>query len=236
MKSFLNSKKANWLQIEKRLLKFSPLWVVIFWLAFFGLITHYFSNITLESQRRDNLFRQQPKLSFLRTIDDAGHVSSVSQLAINTHKVLITEFIYTQCKTLCLSLGNTFQQTQAQIIEKNLATQLGLVSISFDLAHESSYTLQAYRQRMHADPQVWTLVKMQDDHVLAAVKSMLGLMVIADKQQDFVHNSAFIVVSQTGHVIGIFEPTDMSDAIALALKQIALKPLVTVTQQAAFSS
>ncbi len=224
MKSFLNSKKANWLQFEKILLKFSPLWAVIFWLVFFGLMTHHFSNITLESQRRDDLFTQQPKLSFLRTIDDAGQVSNVSQLAINMHKVLITEFIYTQCKTLCQSLGNNFQQMQAQIIEKNLVTQLGLVSISFDLAHENSSTLQVYRQRMHADPKVWTLVKMQDDHVLAIVKRNLGLMIIEDKQKDFVHNSAFIVVSQTGHVIGIFDPTQMSDAIELALKQIALYP------------
>ncbi len=197
-------------------------------------MTHSFSNITLESQRRDDLFKQQPSLSFLRTIDDTGKISSVSQLAIETNKVLITEFIYTQCRALCISLGNTFQQTQAQIIEKNLATQLGLVSISFDLAHENSHTLQVYRQRMHAEPKVWSLLKMQDEHVLAAAKSKLGLMVIDDKQKDFVHNSAFIVVSQTGHVIGIFEPTEMSDAIELALKHIALKP--TTTHHAALKS
>jgi protein SCO1/2 len=186
-------------------------------------MTHHFSNFTLESQRRDDLFTQQPDLSFLRTIDDAGEISSIAQLAIKTNKVLITQFIYTQCRTICLSLGNTFQQTQTQIVEKNLSKQLGLVSISFDVSHENSETLKTYRQRMRADAQVWSLVKMQDTSVLEAAKNQLGLMVIEDKQKDFVHNSAFIVVSPTGHVLGIFEPDEISDAITLALRYIASK-------------
>jgi protein SCO1/2 len=186
-------------------------------------MTHHFSNFTLESQRRDDLFTQQPDLSFLRTIDDAGEISSIAQLAIKTNKVLITQFIYTQCRTICLSLGNTFQQTQTQIVEKNLSKQLGLVSISFDVSHENSETLKTYRQRMRADAQVWSLVKMQDTSVLEAAKNQLGLMVIEGKQKDFVHNSAFIVVSPTGHVLGIFEPDEISDAITLALRYIASK-------------
>ena len=197
--------------------------VIAFWLVIFGLMTHRYSNITLESQRRIDLFKQQPDLSFLRTIDDKGEVSNIAQLAIKTNKILITEFIYTQCKTICLSLGNTFQQAQTQIIEKNLSKKLGLVSISFDVSHESIDTLKFFRQRMHADSQVWSLVKMQDAKVLEVAKKQLGLMVIKDFQKDFVHNSAFIVVSPTGHVLGIFDPEEISDAIAIALKYIALE-------------
>ena len=197
--------------------------VIAFWLVIFGLMTHRYSNITLESQRRIDLFKQQPDLSFLRTIDDKGEVSNIAQLAIKTNKILITEFIYTQCKTICLSLGNTFQQAQTQIIEKNLSKKLGLVSISFDVSHESIDTLKFFRQRMHADSQVWSLVKMQDAKVLEVAKKQLGLMVIKDFQKDFVHNSAFIVVSPTGHVLGIFDPVEISDAIAIALKYIALE-------------
>lgn len=210
-------------KVKNSLLTLLPVMVIAFWLLFFAIVTHGYSNITLESERRDTLFAKQPDLSFLRIIEDTGQVSNLSQLAIDTHKVLITEFIYTQCKALCLSLGSTFQQAQAQIIEKNLSNQLGLVSISFDLAHENMRTLQTYRHNMHANSQVWSLVKMQDERVLTAAKSELGLIVIKDKQKDFVHNSAFIVVSQTGHLIGIFEPTEMSGAIALALRQITFK-------------
>jgi len=197
--------------------------VIAFWLVIFGLMTHRYSNVTLESQRRIDLFKQQPDLSFLRTIDDKGEVSNIAQLATKTNKILITEFIYTQCKTICLSLGNTFQQAQTQIIEKNLSKKLGLVSISFDVSHESIDTLKFFRQRMHADSQVWFLVKMQDAKVLEIAKKQLGLMVIKDFQKDFVHNSAFIVVSPTGHVLGIFDPEEISDAIAIALKYIALE-------------
>ena len=221
------------LKVAAGLIKLSPVLVIAFWLVFFGLVTHHFSSVTLESERRDMLFTQQPNLSFLRIIDDTGNLSSVAQLAIKTNKVLITEFIYTQCRAICLSLGNTFQQTQAQIVEKNLSQQLGLVSISFDVSHENSQTLQAYRQRMHADPNVWSIVKMQDADVLDAVKSRLGLVVIADKQKDFVHNSAFIMVSNKGHIIGIFDTDGISDAIELALKQLASQPATLILNQKA---
>ena len=56
-------------------------------------MTHHFSNFTLESQRRDDLFTPQPDLSFLRTIADAGEISSIAQLEIKPNKVLITQFI-----------------------------------------------------------------------------------------------------------------------------------------------
>jgi len=52
--------------------------VIAFWLVIFVIMTHRFSNITLESQRRDDLFTQQPDLSFLRTIDDKGEVSNIA--------------------------------------------------------------------------------------------------------------------------------------------------------------
>ena len=195
-----------------------PILVIAFWLAFFNLITHQFSNITLESERRDALFSQQPELSFLQTVDDNGHISNLAQLAKNQQKTLIAEFIYTQCRAICLSLGDVFQQTQAEIIEKSLDKKLGLVSISFDVDHETPNTLEVYRKRMHADPNVWALLAMKDASVLEAARSKMGLIVVPDVKQGFVHNSAFLVIAKTGHLIGIFDTDEMSEAIALALK------------------
>ena len=195
-----------------------PILVIAFWLAFFNLITHQFSNITLESERRDVLFSQQPELSFLRTVSDNGQISNLAQLAKNQQKTLIVEFIYTQCKSICLSLGDIFQQAQAEIVEKNLDKKLGLVSISFDVEHERTSTLEAYRKRMHADPKIWSLLTMQDKSVLEVASNKIGLIVVPDPQQGFVHNSAFLVIAKTGHLIGIFDIDEMSEAISLALK------------------
>ncbi|MGB4812407.1 MAG: SCO family protein [Methylophilaceae bacterium] len=168
-------------------------------------------------------------MSFLTTVDDQGHASNLSQLAKDQHKVLITQFIYTRCRTLCLSLGDTFQQAQTQITNRKLTQQLGLASISFDVDNENTKSLQAYRQRMHADPQVWSLLKIQNAQVLDTVKRKLGLMVIEDQQKDFVHNSAFLVISPQGHLVGIFDPADIDNAIELALKKWQVKPSNTVS-------
>jgi protein SCO1/2 len=186
---------------------------MFFWVLIGGVATNGYANFVLESERRDMLFSEQPNLTFMRMIDDDGQLINLSQYAIQQNKVLIAEFIYTKCKTLCITLGNLFQQTQFQIIENNLQSQLGLVSISFDVANENQASLQSYRKRMRAKSDVWTIFKMSDQTVLESAKRKLGLMVIENDQKDFVHNSAFIVISRTGDLIGIYAIDDISSAI-----------------------
>lgn len=222
-KLFLNFNNLFWNRIQKITASLLPVLVLFFWILVGTASTNNFSNLTQESQRRDLLFDQQPSLSFIKVIDDNGRVVDVSQLATLENKVLIAEFIYTKCKTLCLSLGSMFQQAQSEIIKHSLGKQLGLVSISFDVANEDVSSLQSYRKRMRADSGVWDLVKLQDLKVLETVKSKLGLMVIESNQKDYVHNSAFIVISQQGNLIGIYDITEISGAIELALQQLPVK-------------
>lgn len=212
----------HWLSLQVKVINFLPVLVLAFWILIGAVATNNFSNLTQESQRRDLLFTQQPSMLFVNVVDDNGKIFNISQLVVKKNKIFIAEFIYTQCKTLCLSLGNMFQQAQAEIIKNNLSEELGLISISFDVANESVSSLQSYRKRMQANSEVWELVKLHDLKVLEAVKSQLGLMVIENDQKDYIHNSAFIVISQQGHLIGIYDPTELSTAIDFALGQLTL--------------
>lgn len=222
-KLFLNLNNQLWHWVQELAVSLLPVLVFIFWVLAGAISTNNFENLTQESQRRDLLFDQKPSLSFIKVIDDNGRVVNISQLATLKNKVLIAEFIYTKCKTLCVSLGNMFQQAQSEIIKNSLDKQLGLVSISFDIANEDVHSLQSYRERMRADSGVWDLVKIHDLNVLEDVKSKLGLMVIENSQKDYVHNSAFIVISQQGDLIGIYDIAEISGAIELAIQQLPVK-------------
>jgi protein SCO1 len=190
--------------------------VLLFWFSGFFYITNGFSNLTLESERKAMLFATQPQLS-MGLVDETGHITNLAEITKQHNKILITQFIYTQCKTLCLTLGDYFQQAQAQIKVQNLNQKLHLLSISFDVANDSPGRLTNYRNRMRADANTWSLATMQTANDVMRAKAQLGLIVLPTKDKEFVHNSAFLVISRTGKLLGIYNEDDLQGALMLAV-------------------
>ncbi len=203
---------------RKNLLAMLPILVALFWALGFFYMTSGFSNLTLESERKANLFATQPELS-MRLIDENGQISTLAALAKQQNKTLVTQFIYTQCRTLCLTLGDYFQQAQAAIETQGLAQKIHLVSISFDVGDDDPARLKNYRQRMRADESIWSLATMQSMNDLITAKQNLGLIVLKTQLKDFVHNSAFLVISHQGKLLGIYDDDDIQGALILAAKQ-----------------
>ena len=191
--------------------------MTLFWGFFFLYITNGFSSLTLESDRKGSLLATHPELS-MRLVDESGRVSTLAVLAKEQNKVLVTEFIYTKCRTLCLVLGDYFQQAQTQIKLHDLVQKIHLLSISFDVNQDTPAQLKIYRQRMHADENIWSLATMQGAGDLITAKEKLGLIVLDAPFKEFVHNSAFLVISNQGKLLGIYDDDDIQGALALAAK------------------
>lgn len=203
---------------KKNLMTLLPLLVALFWgLCFFNMTTG-FANLTLESERKANLFATKPEFSLYLT-DENGQIFTLSHLAKQQKKTLVTQFIYTQCKTLCLTLGDYFQQAQSAIKTQNLAEKIHLVSISFDVNEDNPERLKNYRQRMRADENIWSLATMRSMQDLATAKKELGLIVLKTPLKEYVHNSAFLVISKQGKLLGIYDDDDIQGALTLAAKQ-----------------
>ena len=175
-------------------------------------------HITLESERKALLFSTQPKLT-LQLMTENGQLLTLAALAKQQNKTLVTQFIYTQCKTLCLTLGDYFQQAQSAITAQGLQQKIHLVSISFDVSSDDPERLKNYRQRMRADANIWSLATMQSEADLASAKQTLGLIVLKAPAKEFVHNSAFLVISNQGKLLGIYNDDDIQGALMLAAKQ-----------------
>ncbi len=192
--------------------------MLLFWGFFLSLITSGLSNITLESERKSQLFLNKPIIT-LQLIDADGQRISLADFAKQQNKILVTEFIYTGCKTLCLTLGDYFQQAQRHIKAQSLKDKIHLLSISFDVAADNPQRLNRYQSRMKMDKQTWSIATMASDHDLAMAKRQLGLVVLADKSKEFVHNSAFLVLSNQGKLLGIYDDDDIQGALTLAAQQ-----------------
>ena len=194
---------------------------MLFWGFFFILITSSFSNFTLESERKANLFLSKPIVS-LQLIDASGQHTSLVNIAKQQNKTLVTQFIYTRCKTLCLTLGDYFQQAQTQIKAQALQQKIHLLSMSFDVAADKPERLNHYKTRMKIDDNVWSLATLASDSDLITARDQLGLVVVADTLNEFVHNSAFLVISAQGKLLGIYDDDDVQGALMLAAQQASI--------------
>ena len=191
---------------------------MLFWGFFFSLITSGLSNFTLESERKSKLFLSQPSIA-LQLINADGQRLSLANFAKMQNKMLVTEFIYTSCKTLCLTLGDYFQQAQTHIKAQSLQNKIHLLSISFDIAEDNPERLNRYQHRMKMDKQIWSIATMASDTNLTMAKRQLGLVVLKDGSNEFVHNSAFLVLSPQGKLLGIYDDDDIQGALSLAASE-----------------
>ncbi|HEY9381760.1 MAG TPA: SCO family protein [Burkholderiales bacterium] len=144
---------------------------------------------------------------------------SLNRVLADGHAATIVDFVYTRCTTVCLSLGNTFQQLQTAIVSADPATvtpPVRLLSISFDPAHDDTRTLQQYAARLHADPRVWRFAGPRNAHDLAQLLKSYEVVVIPDGLGGFEHNAALLVVDPMGRLVRIFDYAEADLALAYA--------------------
>lgn len=175
-------------------------------------ITGGFELLTTEQARRLDISRKQPTVPEIRLIDQSGQAFQFGAWVREENKLLIVDFIYTNCQTLCRSLGSEFQQLQRRIIERDLHSSVHLLSVSFDPAHDSPEVLKQYAGRMQAMPDVWTFATVGDGRELDVLLRTFGVTVIPDRMGGFQHNAALVWVAPSGKLLRVTD-FDSSDSL-----------------------
>lgn len=166
-------------------------------------ITGGFELLTTEQARRLDISRKQPAVPEIRLIDQSGQAFHFGAWVREENKLLIVDFIYTNCQTLCRALGSEFQQLQQRIVERGLQSRAHLLSVSFDPAHDSPAVLQQYAGHMQAMPDVWTFATVGDARELDALLRTFGVTVIPDRMGGFQHNAALVWVAPSGKLVRV---------------------------------
>lgn len=188
--------------------------VLVVWLgvSILSWATSFFSIWTAEDARRVKVLSDRSELPKSTLV---SHRQEVRTILDQNKPFVVLDFIYTRCPTVCNSLGFKFKQLQKQIIERNLASQVEVLSISFDLAHDSPKALKRYLSLHRADDAIWSALVPRSNTVLEALKQRFGVVVIDDEFGGFTHNAAIYVI-ENGQLKKIFN----DDAIDLALAYI----------------
>ena len=178
---------------------------------------------TTETLRRAAVLQAPMAVPDFVVVDAQGQVQGLRNLLGQGGRVVIVDFVYTRCTTLCLALGTVFQQLQAQIVRQGLQDRVGLLSISFDPLQDRPPELAAYAQRMQMQPAVWELVSLRSEADRRRLLDSFGIMVVPAPLGEFEHNAALHVVSPEGRLVRILGLDESSAALAVA-QSLARRP------------
>lgn len=173
-----------------------------------------FRVLTSEAARRLDVARQPLTLPSARLADGRELAAAIR----DDGRVVLVDFIYTQCESLCTALGTDYQQLQREIQRRGLGDRVRLLSLSFDPDRDDAATLARHQARLRADPALWQASTIPDPAQRARLLAAFGIVVVPDGRGDFVHNAAIHVVDSQGRLRGIHDLGRWRSALADALE------------------
>lgn len=186
--------------------------------ALCGLMTLWWGTdgltaITAESARRLDIQRHPRPLPAVALEDHNGAIASFADFH---NKVVLLDFVYTRCPTLCVALGSAFEQARERIAGSPLEGRIVLLTISFDPEHDGPSELADYADRYGGADAIWRVLRapsLQDTRNLLRVAKVI---VVPDEFGGFVHNAAILVVDADGRLVRILDSDAIDDALATA--------------------
>jgi protein SCO1 len=180
---------------------------------------------TFEGRRQVLLQAGALQASAVTLRDARNKVPTLWQDADKRPAAYLVDFIYTRCPSVCRSLGSEYQQMQSELSElppdtKGLG-QVHLVSISFDVEHDTPARLAQFSAALRADPTRWTVAVPVNAYEAKLLLKSLGVVVIPDGQGGFVHNGSIHLLDQRGRLRGLYEFDQWQQALAAAQRFVS---------------
>jgi len=173
-------------------------------LAAFTWATDGFRVATAEGARRFAVAEHPVTVPDVKLEDMSGHALQLSQYQ---GRLLLVDFIYTTCPTVCQDLGQSFSEILEAQREQGSGQKVALLSISFDLENDTPELMQHFAEHHGADGKVWTIAKPTNAADLQALLATFGVKVIPDPLVGFQHNAAIHLVDRQGKLAKIVDPT-----------------------------
>jgi protein SCO1 len=175
---------------------FDALLTVVVAVVIGALIWHLTAGLTLftsESWRRESVTLKPKVVPDVQLEDERGQIVTLRELC---GSVLVINFIFTECPTVCSALGASSSQLARRLQPAVDNSKITVLSISFDPVRDTPKRLEAFKLAMEPNPSKWRVARPTSDEALSALKATFGLVVIPDEFGGYVHNAAFLIVDQ----------------------------------------
>jgi protein SCO1/2 len=133
-------------------------------------------------------------------------------------KARVVVMHYTSCEYACPILISVVQNIE-KALAPDVLDKVGFVSVTFDPERDTPPVLKAYSNKMHLDPQRWTLLHGQPDDILE-LAVLLGVKYKKDQQGGFAHSNVITVLNAEGEIVyrhtGLYHP--IADTLAAIIR------------------
>jgi protein SCO1/2 len=185
--------------------------VAVMGLSIWWQSTQGFRAFSWETYRRLQVAEQPIVVPNIRLEDQR---STVFDLASLRGKVLVMNFIYTRCPTICGYTGMSFAKLQTDIVQNGYQDSVRLLSISLDPQYDTPQFLKHYVKRFTKQTDNgWLAARPTDLQQSQYLMQQLGVVSIPDGMGGISHNAATHIVDQQGRLVEIID----EDKIGLAL-------------------
>ncbi|MCA0150490.1 SCO family protein [Rossellomorea vietnamensis] len=158
-----------------------------------------------QGQDVEESFPMKVEVGDLTAVDQDGEKTSLA--ALNKEKILVADFIFTNCDTVCLPMTANMAKLQKKIAEEGLENEVQLVSISVDPEHDTPDVLKEYSSRYEFDDGNWSFLTgySRDEIEHFANVSFKTPAAKVEGSNQFVHGTSFYLVSENGVMLKQYE-------------------------------
>jgi len=168
---------------------------------------------TAEGARRLEVARSPRPLPAVTLENQRGDLTSFQDLA---GKVVLLDFVYTRCPTICTTLGSAFERLRTQIVKADLGQRITLLTLSFDPEHDGPAQLTEYGDRFGGADEIWSFVRIPSSDETRVLLRTAEVTVVPDGEDGFVHNAAIHVIDARGRLVRILDSDAVDEALAVA--------------------
>ena len=124
-------------------------------------------------------------------------------------KVLIVDFFFTRCTSICPKMSIQMQQLQLQLDHPQYEDVLFL-SHTVDPENDTPEVLKAYATRLEADPKRWKFLtgNAPDIYRQGNMGYLLSASADSSSAEMFVHSPQFVLVDKRHHIRGMYDGTN----------------------------
>lgn len=154
-------------------------------------------------------------------------------------KVLVANFIYTNCPDICPLLSFQMKGLQERLRQEHLlGTSVQLLSFTVDPARDTPAVLRAYAERYQADPAAWRFLTGPEAVLVPLIVEgfSLGVQVLPPRQTaqhtpqageaapetyEVMHSGRFVLIDRQGYVRAYYEGNALDrDRVLADIRQL----------------
>ena len=132
-------------------------------------------------------------------------------------KILVVDFFFTRCKTICPKMSVQMQQLQLKL-DDAAYRDVVFLSHTVDPEFDTPEVLDEYARKLQADTARWKFLtgNAADIYRMGNTGYLLSALEDSANAEQFVHDFHFVLVDKQKHIRGYYDGTTMSGMIAIA--------------------